>query len=108
MFISLSAAQNAGALVIKTKEGESGKSWDHDLFIKRVTPKGYQDVAEAYEPHFIYDPIEDTPTVKSYWYPQVSGLEEIKATPNSDIVVEGITDFGLPYRGIIKALKKKY
>lgn len=105
MFFSLNAAQNAGGLVVKTKNG-SGASWDQNLFIKRVAPMGYQNIAEAYSPHFIYDPIAETPETLSYWYPQVSGSEDIKPIKDSDVLVEGITDFGLPYRGVIKAIDK--
>lgn len=107
MVISQSAALGAGALVMKTKDGSKLSSWDHDLFIKQVTPLGYQKEAEAYEPHFTYDPTQESPTVTSYWYPQVSNVEELPSVHNSYIVIEGITDKGLPYFGTIKPFKQE-
>ena len=106
MFLSNYASANAGAIAITTKNG-SGISWDHNLFIKRVAPLGYQNLAEAYRPHFVYDPIEKVPTVTSFWYPRINRLEEIKSLNDADIVVEGITELGLPYRGVIKAKYEK-
>ncbi len=105
MVISGTAAQGAGALVCTTKDGSSITSWDHDLFIRRITPLGYQKAAEAYKPHFEYDPVDESTTV-SYWYPKVTGLDDFTPLENSDTLIEGITEKGLPYRGIIPAKKK--
>ncbi len=106
MVISSSAAQVAGALVLTTKDGSKLTSWDNELFIRRVTPLGYQKAAEAYKPHFEYDPVDET-TITSYWYPKVAGLEDFTPLENSDTLIEGITEKGLPYRGIIPAKKQR-
>ncbi len=106
LIISMSAADNGGALVVTTKDGSDLTDWDQDLFLKRVTPLGYQDEAEAYKPHFTYDPIDET-TQTSYWYPQVHNLDDFIPLENSTTVIEGITETGLPYMGKIKSKKKK-
>lgn len=106
MVISLNASQNAGALVMKTKDGSKLSSWDHNLFIKRVTPKGYQDAAEAYQPHFTYDATQETvPT--SYWYPSEKGINNLPVIENAKTVVEGITYNGQPFFGIVHPAKKE-
>ena len=104
MVISLIAAQEGGALVMTTKDGSKLSSWDHNLFIKRVTPLGYQKEAEAYEPHFTYDPTSETPVQNSYWYPSIHDIDNIPKIVNTETIVEGITDRGLPYYGVLKSV----
>ncbi len=96
LIISNSAAMGAGALVMTTKDGSKIKDWDKDLFVKCVTPKGYQKVAESYKPHFEYDPVGTEYVISSAWYPAYNGVDSLPSIENSEIVVDGITNEGLP------------
>lgn len=99
MVISLSAANGAGALAMTTKDGSKRRDWHHDLFMRVITPKGYQSAPEAYEPHFTYDALDDdaTPgTVKAAWYPAVTSPGSIPRPEHAVIIAEGLGASFLP------------
>lgn len=96
MIISLSATQNGGALVVTTKQGSKLKEWDADLFIKTVSPLGYQDKPEVYKPHFVYDATSDEGKYIAAWLPRVAGMEEVPVQEDCVIEIEGLTDDFIP------------
>lgn len=96
MIISSSAASGAGALVMTTKDGTKIKNWDKDLFVKCITPIGYQKATESYKPHFFYDPVSIENPISSAWYPSETDFNGIIKIPDSNFVVNGISNNCIP------------
>lgn len=97
MVISKEAAMRGGALVITTKDGSKIKEWDHDLFVKTFSPLGYQNIPEAYAPHYIYDLTSDDGTINAVWMPSVSNIENnIPDLTESFLEIEGIAEGYVP------------
>lgn len=102
MFISLAAANGAGALVVNTKDGAKGQNWDHGLFIKTILPLGYQSSPEVYRPHFVYDETSDTKdAVNLGWYPSVNDIKTVGEARGCRLLLEGITEYYQPIRALI-------
>lgn len=94
LIISSTAANGAGALVITTKKGfEDKKTNSQNIFIQTVMPKGYQDAAESFDNHFIYETTShgDEEIVHG-WYPFVTNPDTIHYPQDHSIIIEGISN----------------
>ncbi len=98
LIISSTAANGAGALVITTKKGfEDKKTTDQNIFIQTIMPKGYQDAAETFDNHFIYDATSGNDKgIIHGWYPVVTAPDSIRFPADHTIVVEGISEDNHP------------
>ncbi len=96
MIISFSAVHGGGALVVTTKQGNKLKEWDADLFIKTISPLGYQNKAEAYKPHFVYDVTSDENKYIAAWLPRISSIEEVPVQEDCVLEIEGLTEDFMP------------
>lgn len=106
LIISMSAAQGGGALVFTSKDGsDKVKEWDDDLFMKVITPLGYQKPAESYKPHYIYDPTSDSGVYNAVWIPMATGEEAALIQDDCTVIIEGIAEGYIPVV-IRKNLKK--
>ncbi len=94
--ISSTAALNAGALVITTKDGSKAPNIDQEVFVKAIRPLGYQKATEFYKPHFEYDPVGTEYVISSVWYPAYNGIDTLPSIENADVIIEGISNDGLP------------
>ncbi len=102
MFISMGAANGAGALLFNTKNGSKGQNWDHDLFIKTIMPLGYQSAPEVYKPHFVYDETSDEKdAVNLGWYPSVNDINSVDGALGCSLMLEGFTELYQPIRVLI-------
>lgn len=96
MIISMSAAQNGGALVFTTKDGSEIKDKKQNLFIREFKPLGYQKANESYKPHYIYDPTADDRIYKAVWFPVVNDINSELEQTGDNIVIEGIANGFVP------------
>lgn len=70
--------------------------WDKDLFIRPIKPLGHQKAAEAYEPHYVYDPTGSEGAYRAAWFPVVSDIESVGIPENCEAVVEGLAGDSTP------------
>lgn len=92
LVISRPAAQNGGALVMKTKTGAAYDKDPSDVFVHIARPLGYQNLAEVYEPHFVYDGVGfDDGNKISMWYPKVTDVAGLELPRGATVVVNGLS-----------------
>ncbi len=92
LVVSRTAAQSGGALVMRTKTGVQNGKDPSDVFVHTVRPLGYQNLAEVYEPHFVYDGIGfDDDNRVMMWYPRLTDVAGIELPRGATLVVNGLS-----------------
>ncbi len=94
-----SGSAQSGLIKITTRS-EVSPSRQPDIFIRSLSPLGYQRPRDSYRPHYIYredfNDASGKPEVTSIWLPMAKEGTKIPTIPNSTTIISGITADGRP------------